>query len=170
MNMETATSEKSNRAPSPDQEIEKKWLITKKLPDLSQFEGKEIQQGYMSVSDDGTEVRLRKKGDTYTLTVKSEGDLIRKETEVKLSEAQYSELWVTTIDKRVEKIRYEIPCKEHTIELDLYTGTLEGLIVAEVEFSGISDAQEFSKPDWFGEEVTNDSNYKNKNLALNGRP
>ncbi len=40
------------------------------------------------------------------------------------------------------------------IELDVYAGALEGLLVAEVEFATEADAREFEPPEWFGDEVT----------------
>jgi hypothetical protein len=36
-------------------EVERKWLV-RKLPDLSAYQGKDLIQGYIAVSTDGTEV------------------------------------------------------------------------------------------------------------------
>jgi len=52
-----------------------------------------------------------------------------------------------------------------TIELDIYSGDLAGLIVAEVEFASEDEADAFEPPNWFGPEVTDDARYKNQNLA-----
>ena len=68
----------------------------------------------------------------------------------------------------IKKIRYFIPDGNFTIELDIFKGNLEGLIIAEVEFNSIYDIDKFKIPLWFGLEVTNDERYKNKNLAIYG--
>jgi len=79
-------------------------------------------------------------------------------------------LWNCTLGKRVQKTRYEIPYNKKIIELDFYHDTLDGLIIAEVEFSSEVESNEFIIPNWFGEEVTENKFYKNKNLALFGKP
>jgi len=151
------------------QEIERKWLVSE-LPDVPGLKGQEVIQGYIAVTSDGTEVRLRQKGDTYFLTTKSAGGLVREEIEVELTKSQYDALWQTTADRRIEKTRYELTDNGTKIEIDVYKGDLAGLIVAEVEFSSVRDSEKFSPPAWFGQEVTEDKRFKNKNLALHGRP
>ena len=151
------------------QEVERKWLVTE-LPDLTGLKGKEVIQGYIAVTSDGTEVRVRQKGDKYFQTIKSDGGLVRSEIEIELTKAQYDDLWQATAGRRLEKTRYEIGLNGAKIELDVYKGALTGLIVAEVEFPSVRDSEKFSQPAWFGQEVTEDKRYKNKNLALNGFP
>ena len=75
-----------------------------------------------------------------------------------------------TEGKRIEKIRYEIEYETSLIELDIYRGSLEKLITAEVEFKTESESTKFQTPSWFGREITDDKRYKNKNLALYGIP
>ena len=151
------------------QEVERKWLVSE-LPHLTGLEGKEVIQGYIAVTSDGTEVRVRQKGDTYFQTIKSDGGLVRGEIEIELTKDQYDRLWEATAGRRLEKTRYEIPVGDLKIELDVYRGNLAGLIVAEVEFSSVRDSEQFSQPSWFGQEVTENKGYKNKNLALKGVP
>ena len=151
------------------QEVERKWLVTE-LPDLTGLKGKEVIQGYIAVTSDGTEVRVRQKGDKYFQTIKSDGGLVRGEIEVELRKEQYDDLWQATAGRRLEKTRYEIGLDGAKIELDVYKGSLTGLIVAEVEFPSVRDSEKFLPPGWFGQEVTEDKRYKNKNLALNGPP
>ena len=57
----------------------------------------------------------------------------------------------------------------YPVELDVYQGSLAGLVVVEIEFETAEESQRFSPPAWFGKEVTEDRYYKNSNLALNGR-
>jgi adenylate cyclase len=150
-------------------EVERKWLV-QDLPDVSGGEGKGIIQGYIAISAEGTEVRLRQKDGTFFQTVKSEGTLVRGEIEVELSKNQFEALWPTTAGRRLEKTRYELDWEGKKVEVDVYQGPLAGLMVAEVEFASASESARFAPPSWFGTEVTQDEQYKNVNLALHGRP
>jgi adenylate cyclase len=150
-------------------EIERKWLVHT-LPDLSGHEGKDVMQGYIAVADDGTEVRLRQTDGTFVETVKSGGGLVRDEIEVELSKDQWEALWEATAGRRLAKTRYTLHGEGQTIEVDVYQGSLAGLIVAEVEFPSTSASARFTPPSWFGAEVTEDLRYKNVHLALHGRP
>lgn len=151
-------------------EIERKFLVRALPENLEDFDHKTIRQGYMVIGADGSEARLRDKAGSYTLTVKSKGELSRGEWETPITEEQFTTLWGTTAGKRVEKTRYAIPYGEHTIELDIYEGDLAGLVSAEVEFASEADAQAFEVPEWFADDVTANSGFKNQNLALNGLP
>ena len=76
-----------------------------------------------------------------------------------------------TAGRRLEKTRYVIPGSgELTIELDVYSGGLSGLIVAEVEFASEDAADAFQPSEWFGSEVTDDGRFKNQQLACHGAP
>jgi len=96
--------------------------------------------------------------------------LQRGEAEIEISKDQFEKLWSMTEGKRIEKVRYEIDHSGMKIELDIYSGILKGLSVAEVEFSSIGQANLFVPPSWFGEEVTVDERYKNRNLVIHGMP
>lgn len=151
------------------QEVERKWLV-RELPDLTGIKGKDVVQGYITIGADGTEVRVRQKGDKYFQTIKSDGGLVRGEIEIELTKPQYDSLWAATEGRRLEKTRYEIACGDFKIELDVYRGALSGLMVAEVEFPSVRESETFAVPDWFGAEVTEDKRYKNKVLAVKGAP
>jgi len=86
----------------PVQEIERKWLV-RAVPRLREFKREQIIQGYLAISSDGTEVRIRRKGDNYFETVKSRGTLARNEIEVKISRHQFRQLWPATRGKRLKK-------------------------------------------------------------------
>ena len=160
------TSEKQPQS----QEIERKFLV-KSLPEnLEQYPHKDIVQGYLAITEDGTEVRLRQKGEKYFQTVKSGSGKTRFESEVEITEEQFNSLWEATKGKRVEKTRYEIPHESGLIELDVYHGGLDGLLSAEMEFSSEDDSNKFIAPEWLNEEVTDDKRYKNQDLALHGVP
>jgi adenylate cyclase len=93
------------------------------------------------------------------------------EEELAIEDERFERLWPLTEGRRIEKTRYEIPGEDgSTIELDVYDGALDGLVVAEVEFDSEDAADRFAGPDWLGEEVTDDKRYKNQRLACEGRP
>jgi CYTH domain-containing protein len=129
-----------------------------------------IVQGYLAIDSNGAEVRLRKIGDRCYETHKSAGRLQRRELEIELNRDQFDTLWPGTEGRRIEKIRYRIDEGGQKIELNLFRGDLEGLVLAEVEFPSREKSEEFEPPNWFGEEVTEDSRYKNQNLAQKGAP
>lgn len=151
-------------------EIERKFLVTAALPDLDAYPRAAIAQGYLALAEDTTEVRIRQRGDHFFQTIKRGEGLQRIEVEIALTRAQFEALWPLTEGRRVEKVRYAIPHDGHTIELDVYQGALAGLTTAEVEFSSQEASAAFEPPSWLGTEVTEDARFKNKHLAVFGRP
>ena len=151
--------------PKTAHEIERKFLVKELPPNLNEHESRPIQQGYFAVKRDGTQVRLRKSGTEYSLTFKRGRGLKRHEWEVALIAEQFNELWPTTEGRRLRKTRYDVPCGDYIIEVDLYGGINKGLVVAEVEFDDEKQCERFEPPDWFGEEVSGKSRYSNVRLA-----
>jgi adenylate cyclase len=123
------------------------------------------------VASDGTEVRVRRRDANAWLTVKSGGGRARVEEEIEIDGERFERLWPLTEGRRIEKTRYEIPVgDELVIELDVYAGDLDGLVIAEVEFDSEQAAEGFAAPDWLGPDVTEDVRYKNQRLARDGAP
>ncbi len=150
-------------------EIERKYLVSN-LPDGWQEQRHEIiAQGYLFNTEAGV-VRIRQKGDYFYQTIKKSGKLIREEIEFSLSESQFQYLWPYTINNRISKTRYYFSFKSYTIEVDLFAGDLEGLILAEVEFPSEKESNQFKPPDWFDIDVTMDERYYNSYLATHGLP
>ncbi len=152
-------------------EIERKFLVDTP-PELDGIESVEIEQGYLAVADDegGAEVRLRRRGAEHVLTVKSGGGMIRAEEEIALDAEPFEALWGLTEGRRVTKTRHLIPHAGLEIELDVYGGPHDGLVVAEVEFRDEETAEAFDPPNWFGEEVTGEHPYLAGTLATQGLP
>ena len=151
-------------------EIERKFLVAEAPPGLDGYPHEPIRQGYLALTDDGAEVRLRHKAGRFYQTIKQGEGLQRAEVEVELTHPQFDALWPLTEGRRVEKVRYVIAYEGRTIELDVYQGALVGLMTAEVEFPSLETSAAFEPPAWLGVEVTEEARYKNKNLAVFGMP
>jgi adenylate cyclase len=152
-------------------EIERKYLVGDP-PDFGSNEQVEIEQGYLALADQegGVEVRLRRKADELLLTIKAGTGRTRVEEEIAMDRERFEALWPLTEGRRVAKTRHLIPNGDLEIELDVYAGELDGLLVAEVEFTDEGSAEAFEAPDWFGEEVTGERTYLNETLATEGIP
>ena len=116
-------------------------------------------------------MRVRRRDGRSWLTVKAGAGRVRVEEELGIDAERFERLWPLTEGRRIEKRRYEIDAGDGVvIELDLYTGALEGLVVAEVEFASEEAADAFAAPAWLGPDVTEDGRYKNQRLARDGAP
>ena len=152
-------------------ELERKFLVTAPPAGLDRAAGSHISQGYLVIGQDGSEVRVRRRGDRTVLTVKQGSGLVRREEEIEISRADFDRLWPLTEGSRIEKRRQEIALDGGLVlELDVYKGALLGLLVAEVEFPSLAAAERFVAPDWLGTDVTGDDAYKNRRLATDGLP
>ena len=148
-----------------NREIERKFLL-KRLPDkLRRSRHYIIEQGYLATEPAGRQVRLRKKGNTASLTFKVGRGAHREEREIRLSPKQFAALWPGTAGRRLRKLRYEIPWNNLLIEIDVYRGKHAGLVVAEVEFPDRVTCNQFKPPPWFDREVTGEKRYSNVRLA-----
>ena len=142
-------------------EIERKYLV-KTLPEnYTSYSCRQLEQGYLCKEP---VVRIRQDNDTYELTYKSKGLLAREEYNMPLTKEAYEHLKEKVDGKLITKKRYMIPYREYVIELDVFEGALAPLKFAEVEFDSIEEAEDFTAPDWFGEDVTFEVKYKNSNL------
>jgi adenylate cyclase len=152
-------------------EIERKFLVDQVPPDLDAYPSSQIDQGYIAITEDRVEVRIRNYGGHSFLTIKSGGGEVRLEEEFEIDERRFRALWPLTEGRRICKRRYRIPT-EHgaTIELDVYEGALSGLVTAEVEFDSEDAAAAFTPPPWLGQDITDEPGYKNQRLALDGLP
>jgi adenylate cyclase len=152
-------------------EIERKFLVPEPPADLDACPSTPIDQGYVAIAADGTEVRIRRRDGDATLTIKSGPGRSRLEEELEIDDERFVRLWPLTAGRRIQKRRHLVEADGgHTIEVDVYTGDLAGLVVAEVEFASEEAADAWAPPAWFGPEVTDDARYKNQSLAVHGIP
>ena len=123
-------------------EIERKFLI-KQIPEgCTSFPCRQIEQAYLNTDP---VVRVRRDNDDYYLTYKGKGLLSREEYNLPLNKEAYEHLLAKADGIILTKKRYMIPVpgNDHlTIELDVFEGHYDGLILAEVEFASEEEAKE----------------------------
>ncbi|MDD6058742.1 MAG: CYTH domain-containing protein [Clostridiales bacterium] len=144
-------------------EIERKYLIHTLPEHLERYPYREIEQGYLNTDP---VVRIRRTDDEYTLTYKGKGLMIREEYNLPLNEASFVHLKEKIDGRLIRKRRYLIPLDDGlTVELDVFSGDLAPLCLAEVEFETEEAARAFAPPQWFAEEVTFSPAYHNSSLS-----
>lgn len=144
-------------------EIERKFLIPKLPDNLDSFPCRLLEQAYLCTEP---VVRVRRSDDSFILTYKSKGLMSREEYNLPLTAESYEHLKAKADGNIIFKKRYLIPLPDGlTIELDVFAAPFEGLWIAEVEFSSEEQANAFTPPEWFGEEVTWSSEYHNSTLS-----
>lgn len=144
-------------------EIERKFLVTGDAW-RNQAPGVLYRQGYLSRAKERT-VRVRLAGDKGWLTIKGlTVGASRAEYEYEIPAPDAAAMLDDLAEKPlIEKIRYKIPYAGLIWEVDEFLGDNAGLIVAEVELA--DETQVFTKPDWVGNEVSDDARYFNSNLG-----
>ena len=151
-------------------EIEKKYLITmENIPfKLDEFTCHTMEQAYLCTDP---VVRVRKEDDNFYMTYKGRGFLSREEYNLPLHAEAYEHLLSKADGTVISKKRYVIPFnnnnlgKNLNIELDIFEGKYNGLVLAEIEFESIEDAEAIIPPTWFGEDVTYEKKYHNSEMS-----
>ncbi len=142
-------------------EIERKFLVSGTDFMQTAVGCKHICQGYLSRKPT---VRVRIQDSDAYITVKSRNlGATRQEWEyqVPLSDAQ--EMMKLCTEALIEKVRYLVPFGGRMWEVDVFQGSLSGLVVAEVELP--SEDVEVQLPPWAGEEVTGNPAFYNTALS-----
>lgn len=143
-------------------EIERKYLLKELPKNLDTYPHRHLEQGYLCTAP---VVRIRKDDDKYELTYKSGGMMVRQEYNLPLTKVSYEHLKKKVDGRLITKKRYMIPYEKYTIELDVFENDLAPLVLAEVEFEAEEEANSFTPPDWFGEDVTFSGAYHNSVLS-----
>jgi adenylate cyclase len=142
-------------------EIERRFLIKDSIPwDLGSQ--KLIKQGYILI-EESKQLRIRVTGDKSFLCLKYDSSLERDEYEYEIPLIDGLEI-LHKCELKLEKIRNTVSPidNSYVVDIDTYPN---GLIVAEVEFKSLEDANNFIIIDWFGEEITGRREYSNITLA-----
>ena len=155
-------------------EIERKFTVgtAEELPfDLDRYPCHVIEQGYLCTAP---VVRVRREDDRYYMTYKGGGLMAREEYNLPLSAEGYAHLLEKADGNVITKRRYLIPVSDAggvwadsplTVELDVFGGVFAGLLLAEVEFSSVEEAERFPMLPWFREDVTKDVRYHNSHMS-----
>lgn len=155
---------------NPQYEIEYKFTVNPEKIAYQHYPYYEMEQAYISTSP---VIRIRKRNDDFFLTVKGKGLVKREEFEIAISSEEYNTLKAKAEGQIISKRRYLIPYhsknKTYTIELDVFSGSLSGLFLAEVEFSDEEEAKQFLPPDWFTKNISEEKKYHNSYLSKFGR-
>jgi adenylate cyclase len=147
-------------------EIEKKFLVDhEKWQQLVKPKGKVYKQGYL-LSDEKRTVRVRVTDDAAYITLKgSTTGISRSEFEYTIPVNEGQEILKDMATSFIEKTRYNINYAGNVWEVDIFEGDNQGLIIAEIELK--HENQEFEKPEWVKNEVSDDRRYTNAYLSVN---
>jgi CYTH domain-containing protein len=151
-------------------EIERKFLVTNDEWRQLAVRSVRLRDGLIATYKD-RKVRVRIAGDDKaTIAVKGRRVGIAQaefEYEIPIADA---ERMLSTIcaDDTLEKERFFVDDAEGTWHVDVYSGILQGIVIAEIELK--HESQELILPRWIGKEVTGDPFFKKINMrarALN---
>lgn len=146
-------------------EIERKFLVTDDTYIRMAVARYNIRQGYIS-REKGATVRVRIINDHAFLTIKgkpAKGHFARYEWEKEIDLSDAKALMKLCQGTIIDKTRWIVLTDQNLRwEVDEFHGKHEGLVVAEIELE--SEDQSFEKPDFIGDEVTNDPRYYNANM------
>ncbi len=147
-------------------EIERKWHLLRE-PELPALSHTRMSQSYLSLNP---EVRIRRYEDLlqeapdhFDLTIKSEGTLAREEIIKPLSAGEYAILLKMTGGlPPIVKDHKTYEWEGYTLEYSVVDADRGGFSYAEIEFPTLEAARAFSAPDWFGEETTEQRDFRMK--------
>ena len=146
-------------------EVERKFLVKGDSWRVG-AKGTLYRQGFLSTVKERT-VRVRVAGEKAFLTVKGKSrGISRAEFEYDIPREDANAMLDSLCEQPIiEKVRYKIDVGGSLWEVDEFHGENAGLIMAEVELP--DENAEFVKPEWIGDEVSDDARYYNANLVSN---
>lgn len=143
-------------------EIERKFLVTS-TAHLHPAQGFALRQGYVCITP-GAVARVRVRGAQAFLTIKGKTQGIsRSEFEYPIPVADAQQMLDELCPSVVSKTRFLVEHAGHTWEVDVFDGENEGLVVAEIELD--APDENFERPEWVGQEVSDDVRYFNAYLS-----
>lgn len=160
------------------QEIESKFLVTQEafLAELvkGDWDYHDIEQGYL-FQKEGVVLRIRgvksEEGvSSFYLTLKaplperSSQVASNHEFEFEISERDYLK-YIEGCTCILRKTRFTKRYDGKLVEVDLFEGLLDGLVLAEVEFESLDESLMFEPLPFFGKNVSSDPKYSNAYLA-----
>ncbi len=146
-------------------EIERKWLLScfPEDPGLPEEWRCEMEQGYLAFEPCAVRIRRTRSagGESFLLTVKGAGTLVRSEVELPLDAEQYAALKpLLAAPPAIKQLRtYRLPGGE-LLECNLVDeGEACAFYYAEVEFGNVEAARAFVPPAFLGAEMTEDGGF-----------
>ena len=142
---------------SKEIEFERTFLL-KSLPEnLEKLSSKEIIDIYVPKEKAHPNLRIRKNGSKYEITKKSSvkgNDFSHQEEHtIALTEEEFKDF--SKIDgKKTHKIRYEAEHNGKKYEIDVFQGSLKGLILIDFEFDSKEQKDSFQMPEFCLADVT----------------
>jgi adenylate cyclase len=145
-------------------EIERKFLLRSDAWRDEVNHSVRLIQGYLSRGERSA-VRVRIKGDLAELNIKHTLDGIKRleyEYEIPVSDAREI-IEHIALRPLIDKTRHHVVHGGQLWEIDEFYGENAGLVLAEIEL--VHADQAFDRPQWIGEEVSEDPRYYNSNLS-----
>ena len=157
-------------------EIERKFMI-KYLP--KEIENIKIITQKHIFKDDICSIRVRKTEDVfnkktiYTHTIKARSEKVQKysiyEIENKIKKQEYERIYPFKGSRIIKKYRCIVPIHDNLkVEVDVFDGWMKGLVIAEVEFKNVNQADNFRMPKWFEKSVSH-REFSNRRLSTKTR-
>lgn len=140
-------------------EIEKRYLAKYLPEDLQSYPSHYLEDIYLSFDETTWFLRLRRQDDRYMITKKSlvnpQDYSSMYEDTIDLSSHEYTLLsWVQ--GRRLTKRRYNYILDDVTYEIAIFDGDLAWFVLIDVEFDNSEMFGAFKKPDFCGEDITNE--------------
>jgi adenylate cyclase len=146
-------------------EIEHKFLVVGDGWRREAHASQEFEQGYLC-GEGPASVRVRIEGNRANLNIKaSVVGMVRAEYEYPIPMEDAREMLANLcVATPVVKTRHWVVYGSHTWEIDEFAGENAPLVVGEIEVDSVDE--DFERPPWLGEEVTDDARYYNHALAF----
>ncbi len=145
-------------------EIERKFLVRDASWRGQTIGCARLRQGYLA-NTPVCSIRVRSAEGRGWISIKGmQPGRVRPEYEYAIPESEATEILAEFVaGPLIEKVRHQVPVGRHRFEVDEFLGSNEGLVLAEIELAAAED--EFARPQWLGDEVTEDARYYNFRLA-----
>lgn len=144
-------------------EIERKFLVADDSWKNAAIGNVKIRDGLIA-STNGQKVRVRISDSAAMVVLKSrKSGLSRSEYEYPIPLSDAEDIMRTMCTGHIlDKTRYFVAHRGETWSVDVYSGLLEGIVIAEIELA--RPDQNVDLPSWIGREITADSRYRKINL------
>jgi adenylate cyclase len=139
--------------------LEKTYLVKHLPANLSEYPHIEFEDVYIPADVDLPKIRLRRGGDKYFLTkkieVKEGGGTVQRELNTDLTFEEY-EVLRDASERLIRKIRYYYDLNGQIAEIDVFSGPLQGLVLAVFEFDSPENKKRFIPPEFCLADVTSE--------------